>query len=100
MVGGFDFFDLATEQLHETAQNSKVGGPKSNGTEATGLLQRSLRGSRCPSMPDKTTITRRLLGTSALATVAAGTVRAQTVTQTAAAPQPLSPGNLDMQLTV
>jgi xanthine dehydrogenase YagT iron-sulfur-binding subunit len=51
-------------------------------------------------MPDKTTITRRLLGTSALATVAAGTVRAQTVTQLAAAPQPSTPGNLDMQLIV
>jgi xanthine dehydrogenase YagT iron-sulfur-binding subunit len=52
-------------------------------------------------MVDKHLLTRRLLGTTALATFAAGTVRAQHVeTQTAAAPPPPIPGNIDTQLTV
>lgn len=52
-------------------------------------------------MPDKHLLTRRLLGSTALATAVAGSVRAQTVeTQTAAAPPPSIPGNIDMELDV
>ena len=52
-------------------------------------------------MPVSPLLTRRLLGTTALATTVATRVRAQTLeTQTAAAPPPPFPGNIDMQLDV
>ena len=52
-------------------------------------------------MPVSPLLTRRLLGTTALATAVATRVHAQTLeTQTAAAPPPPFPGNIDMQLDV
>jgi len=51
-------------------------------------------------MPDTPSITRRLLGTTALATLAAGSVRAQQVATQTAAARPPDAGSIDTELTV